>query len=90
VETSLHATGLGIVVRNVTNQHIFSYHWIDEAIHREADKLEQKKRQERLRKEREQRMNRKLKSQKSNKVSLPQIINQQIISKLSKNVKYVL
>jgi hypothetical protein len=89
IETFLQATGIGLVVRTVTNQHIFSYHWIDEAICREADRLEIKKRQEKLKMEREQRINRKLKTKGSSKISLPQLINQHIISKLSKNSKYV-
>ena len=89
IDNILHSTGLGVVIRNVFHQNIFSYHWVDEGIHRKTNQLEQKKRVERQKKEREQQYNRKLKSQKTNRISLPQIINQQIIAKLSKNVKFV-
>ena len=90
IDNILHSTGIGVVIRNVFHQHVFSYHWVDEGIHRKTNQIEQKKRLERQKKEREQQYNRKLKSQKTNRISLPQIINQQIIAKLSKNVKFVL
>lgn len=74
---------MGVVVRNVTRQNVFSYHWVNEGIVKEAARLEQKKKLEKLRMDRTRMMNRRLNG-RSNKISLPDIINSQIIAKMNK------
>lgn len=83
METSFLATGLGIVVRTVETQHIFSYMWLDEALQRKAASVEAAKRHERQKKERQ-----KKETRKTHKISLTSIIQSHILPQLSKAKKY--